>query len=60
MCVKSFEECYCKCHTDPNIRHIRACCEKCEKCGKNIQDVFLDSHKCSPIPPADYHGGEER
>jgi hypothetical protein len=44
MCVKE-DECYCPCHTNPDIKHINACCHVCPKCGRNILTYMFEVHK---------------
>jgi len=41
-------ECKCICHSNPDIKHVTPCCEKCSNCGANIMIGFMESHleKC--------------
>lgn len=39
------DECYCKCHSYTNVRHIQACCYHCEICYKNIEEWVWDTHR---------------
>lgn len=49
-CVRDFDECYCDCHNNKNIKHIVACCTKCNICYSRIKSFSnFDKHyeKCS-------------
>jgi hypothetical protein len=50
MCVKEPYECYCPCHSNPNIKHVMACCHTCPKCNKRITFEFEEHVKeCNGI-----------
>ena len=37
-------DCDCRCHTNPDIVHCVACCNRCPYCGARIRMVFYESH----------------
>jgi len=46
--LKSYEECYCDCHSDSDVEekmvHCSPCCYKCTECGKNISELYYNKH----------------
>lgn len=43
-CQIDFEICTCDCHSNPNVRHVMACCYVCPHCGNNIERAFYTDH----------------
>lgn len=45
FCGPKAEECDCSCHKNKEMKHIMACCLKCEHCGRNIRSGALSEHE---------------
>lgn len=45
MCVRDLDECYCPCHSNPEIKHCRPCCSECPKCGRRFRFGIQDHIK---------------
>lgn len=39
------DECVCRCHRDPSIRHVAACCAHCSGCDTRVRVAALTTHQ---------------
>lgn len=42
-------ECKCSCHTNDSTRHVRACCEWCSLCKKNVKVLKDHMNQCHTL-----------